>query len=123
MTDLVTLDEAKLHCRLDHDLDDDVMAIYISAASAAVLQYIGDTQYWFLDTGGDEIDLVDTTADVAGARAKQVCRQATLLLVADFFSNREAKADDPFFASTRGYGYFNRAVVALLYPLRNPTIA
>jgi hypothetical protein len=122
MTDLVTLDEAKLHCRLDHDLDDDVMAIYISAASSAVLQYIGDTQYLFLDTGGDEIDLADTTADVAAARAKQICRQATLLLVGEFFRNREPNASDVV-DSRFGYGYLPRAAVALLYPLRDPTIS
>jgi hypothetical protein len=122
MTDLVTLDEAKLHCRLDHDFDDDAMAIYISAASSAVLEYIGDRQYWFLDTGGDELDLEDTTADVAGARAKQVCRQATLLLIDDFYRNKSPTPSDVV-DSRFGYGYLPRAIVALLYPLRDPTIS
>ena len=44
---------------------------------------------------------------------------ATLLLVGDFYANREPKASDPVDAQY-GYGYLPRAVVALLYPLRMP---
>jgi hypothetical protein len=122
VTLLVTLDEAKSHLRVDHGLDDDDITIKIEAASAAVLEYIGDTQYLFLDTGGDDLDLADTSADQAGLRARHRAKQATLLLVGDWYRNREPTASDvidPRF----GFGHLPRAVVALLYGLRDPTIA
>lgn len=126
MTYLVTLAEAKAHLRVDHDLDDSDIELKIVAASAAVLQYIGDTQYLFLDTGGEFLELTDTSTgtweDVAGSRAMQTARQATLLLVGDWFRNREPTPADVVDARF-GYGYLPRAVVALLYPLRDPTIA
>jgi len=122
MTLLVTLDEAKSHLRVDHGFDDDDITLKIEAASAAVLEYIGDTQYLFLDTGGDDLDLEDTTADQVGLRARHRARQATLLLIGDWFANREPTASDtvdPRF----GYGYLPRSVIALLYTMRDPTIA
>jgi hypothetical protein len=121
---LISLVQAKAHLRVDHDLDDDDITLKIEAASAAVLAYIGDTQYLFLDTGGEpiEFDTSDTSTqpEQAALRALHTCRQATMLLLGDWFSNREPKPSDVVHA---GYGYLPRAVVALLYPLRDPTIA
>jgi hypothetical protein len=122
MTMLVTLDEAKLHLRVDQDDDDDDITLKIEAASAAVLAYIQDSQYLFLDTGGDELDLYDTSTDQAAHRAKHLCRQATLLMVGEFYRNREPTATDVV-PERFGYGYLPRAVVALLTPLRVPTLA
>lgn len=122
MTMLVTLDQAKLHLRVDQDDEDEDITLKIEAASAAVLDYIGDSQYLFLDTGGDELDLYDTSTDQAAHRAKHLCRQATLIMVGEFFRSREPTATDVVPAQF-GYGYLPRAVVALLTPLRRPTIA
>ena len=122
MTQLVTLDQAKLHLRVDQDAEDDDITLKIEAASAAILDYIGDAQYLFLDTGGDELDLEDTSTDQAAHRAKHLCRQATLLVLGDFYRSREPTATDPVPAQF-GYGYLPRAVVALLTSLRTPTIA
>ena len=122
MTMLVTLDEAKLHLRVDHDAEDEDITIKIEAASAAVLAYIEDSQYLFLDTGGDELDLYDTSTDQAAHRARHLCRQATLLMVGEFYRNREPAATDVV-PERFGYGYLPRAVVALLTPLRTPTLA
>lgn len=36
MTDLVTIEEAKAHCRIDDDSEDALLVSYIGAASAAV---------------------------------------------------------------------------------------
>jgi hypothetical protein len=119
---LVSLDEAKDHCEVDIDAHDSKLTIYIEAASAAVLAHIGDSQYLFLDTGGDEIELDDTSTDQAAHRAKHLCRQATLMMVGDFFRNREPTATDVV-PERFGYGYLPRAVVALLTSLRVPTIA
>jgi len=122
MTQLVTLDEAKAHLRVDHDEDDADIEIKIEAASAAILNHIGDAQYLFLDTGGDELDLEDTSTDQAAHRARHLCRQATLLMVGEFYRNREPAATDVV-PERFGYGYLPRAVVALLASLRTPTIA
>lgn len=122
MTQLVTLDEAKAHLRVDHDEDDADIEIKIEAASAAILNHIGDSQYLFLDTGGDELDLEDTSTDQAAHRARHLCRQATLLMVGEFYRNREPAATDVV-PERFGYGYLPRAVVALLASLRTPTIA
>ena len=122
MTMLVTLDEAKLHLRVDHDADDDDITLKIQAASASILGYIEDSQYLFLDTGGDELELDDTSTDQAAHRAKHLCRQATLLMVGEFYRNREPTATDVV-PERFGYGYLPRAVVALLTSLRVPTIA
>lgn len=119
MTLLVSLDEAKAHLYVDHDADDDLITLYIHAASGAVLNYIGDVQYDFVDTGGN---LVSDTNDPNDGVVPNVVRQATLLMVGDFYSNREPKSSDPVHENY-GYGYLPRAVVALLYPLRDPTIA
>lgn len=122
MTLLVTVDEAKDHLRVDHALDDDDIELKIEAASAAVLDYIGDSQYMFLDTGGDLLDLEDTSPDQAGLRALARVRQATFLLLTDWYTNRAPTATDvvdPKF----GFGFLPRAVVALLHSLRTPTIA
>ena len=120
MTRLVTLDEAKMHLRVDQDTEDDDIDLKLEAASAAVLAYVGDSQYLFLDTGGDELDLEDT--DQAGLRARHLCRQATLLVLGEFYRNREPAATDVM-PDRFGYGYLPRSVVALLTPLRTPTIA
>lgn len=122
MTMLVTLDEAKDHCEVDTDAHDSKLTIYIEAASAAVLAHVEDSQYLFLDSGGDELDLDDTSTDQAAHRARHLCRQATLMLVEEFFRNRSPAATDPVPAEF-GYGYLPRAVVALLLPLRTPSIA
>ena len=119
MTLLVSLDEAKLHLNMDHDADDELITLYIHAVSGAVINYLGDVSFDFVDTGGN---LVSDTNDASDGPIPNVVRQATLLLVGDFYRNREptpADAVDPKF----GYGYLPRAVVALLYPLRDPTIA
>lgn len=122
MTMLVTLDEAKLHLRVDNDAEDDDITLKIEAASAAVLAYVEDSQYLFLDTGGDELDLFDTSTDQAAHRAKHLCRQATLMMLGEFYRSREPAATDVM-PDRFGYGYLPRAVVALLTPLRTPTIA
>ena len=122
MTRLVTLDEAKSHLNVTHEDQDALIEAYIEAASAAVLGHIGDSQYLFLDTSGDAIDLEDTSADQDGLRALAISKVATLLMVGEFFRNREPAATDVV-PDRFGYLYMPRAVVAILAPLRTPTIA
>lgn len=108
--ELVNLDQAKAHLRVDHDEDDDDIQQKIEAASAAVVTYLKSGADSFVDTSGEVI--ADVPQDV---------QFATLLLVGHFYKNREAQADDP--VPVFGYGYLPRGVMALLYPYRIPTLA
>lgn len=102
---IVTLQEARDHLRSDTDADDADLTIKIMAASAAVLTYL---------KVADESSIPAAATDVA--------KQATLLLVGEFYARREGEqmgAPGPEF----GYGYLPRPVVALLYPHRDPSIA
>lgn len=39
--DLITLDEVKLHCRIDFDIEDPLLQLYIEAALEACQKHIG----------------------------------------------------------------------------------
>lgn len=113
MTLLISLDAAKAHLNMDHDADDDLIETYISAASEAVIDYIGDASLTFVDsTGILTVDEEDVPARV---------QQAVKILVTYFYTNR---AGDPaqHIDQKFGYGYLPLAVTALLYPLRIPPV-
>ena len=102
---IVTLAQARGQLQSTHSADDDTLTLMINAASQAVLTYLRLADK-------DEIPEAGTFAS----------QQATLILVAEFYKNREAEQDGevpPEF----GYGYLPRPVVALLYPHRDPAIA
>lgn len=114
---LVSLEQAKAHLRMDHDFDDSDITLKIEGASAAVLDYLKDYADSFLDSNGEVIEDSNGNPDVP----YQV-KAATLLMLGDLYANREPIPTDPVDAQY-GYGYLPRAVIALLYPLREPTIA
>lgn len=66
---MVTLDEAKLHCRVDHTHEDDIFATYISASSE-----------WLAKIG------IDVSINPIPAPVRQAC----LLIIGHFYNNREA---------------------------------
>lgn len=76
MAALLTLDEAKLHCRIDHDDEDSLLSSMIAAAAASV---------------GDFINAPEALDDTAPAPVKA----AALLLVGDLYANREALVERP----------------------------
>ena len=77
MAALLTLDEAKLHCRIDHNDEDALLGALIATATAAVADYMNVTS-------------VDSTAAAP-------VKSAALLLVGDLYANREAQGDRQFY--------------------------
>ena len=45
MAALLTLDEAKLHCRIDHNDEDALLGALIATATTAVADYLNGTTY------------------------------------------------------------------------------
>lgn len=117
MTMLVSLAAAKKQVRVDHDEEDGHIELLTLAASAAVLDYLKDGAT-FLDSDG----AVEQDSNGEPQGVPYQVQAATLLMLGDLYMNREPvggdKVDGQF-----GYGYLPRAVVALLYPLRDPALA
>ena len=90
MAALLTLDEAKLHCRIDHNDEDALLGALIATATAAVADYMNVTS-------------VDSTAAAP-------VKSAALLLVGTLYEHRESQGDRQL--------YKNPAFEALLNPYR-----
>jgi hypothetical protein len=101
MPELVDLDQVKARLQYDHDADDDDLQALLEAASEMVLSYLKlDSDYY----DGE---------DVPGA-----VQTAVIMLVGILKrdpSMREANTWQP--------GYLPAPVTAILYPLRDPTLA
>lgn len=74
MAALLTLAEAKLHCRIDHDDEDTLLTALIATATAATGDYLNATT------------ALDSTAAAP-------IKSAALLMVADLYENREAQTE------------------------------
>ena len=90
MAALLTLDEAKLHCRIDHNDEDSLLGALIATATTAVADYLNVTT-------------VDSTAAAP-------VKSAALLLVGTLYEQRESQGDRPYNK--------NPAFEALLNPYR-----
>lgn len=102
---LVTLQQARDHLQATHQTDDADLTLKIEAASSAVVTYL---------------KVADETAIPAAAQV--VAQQATLLLLGEFYINREGEQGGAI-SDSFGYGYLPRPVVALLYPHRDPAFS
>jgi phosphate uptake regulator len=117
MTMLITLDQGKAHLRVTHDAEDTDIEAQIHAASALVINYLKDAADTFLDSSGE---VVTDSSDLPVVPYE--VQAAVKLMLGDLYKNREPKPDDVV-DGQYGYGYLPRAVVALLYNLRDPTLA
>ncbi len=90
MAALLTLDEAKLHCRIDTNDEDSLLGALIATATTAVADYMNVTS-------------VDDTAPAP-------VKSAALLLVGTLYEHRESQGDRQL--------YKNPAFEALLNPYR-----
>lgn len=109
MVSLVTLEEASDHLRRDSGDDDGDLALKIEAASDAVLDYL-------------QVDGLDWLDSDGYCHAPARVKQATLLLLGEFYRNRDGEQSGAVDAQY-GYGYLPRPVVALLYSLRSPVMS
>ncbi|GGZ83256.1 hypothetical protein GCM10007161_13420 [Ignatzschineria indica] len=95
---LVTLEEAKHQCYVDHEFDDELINLYIKTASAAVARYLKRD---------------DLSAENAPIEAKY----ATLAYVGKMYKDRDNDEDRDY-----AHGMLPNFVTAILYPLREPTV-
>lgn len=108
MVALVTLERARSHLRLTHITEDDEVAEKIEEASDIVVAYLKDRANQFLDTSGEVVpELVPPRV-----------RAAVLYMLGVLWKDRD-NANPP---SWDPYS-LPRPVVALLHPMRTPTIA
>lgn len=114
---LVTLQEASDHLRRDTTDDNADLELKIRAASAAVLRYLKDASPYERDSNGDVV--VDSNGD---PEVLFEVRAAVLLMLGELYKNREGEQGGEI-PTQWGYGYLPRPVVALLYPLRHPSMA
>lgn len=121
----VTLARAKQHLNMDHDEDDNLIEVYVQAASGAVKNYLKSASPYeverdsnddpILDSSGDPMYVVDSAGDKLVSYPVQA---AVLLMVGFLYKDRDENAN-------RAYemGYLPKPVTALLYPLRDPALA
>lgn len=120
----VTLARAKQHLNMDHDQDDNLIEVYVQAASGAVKNYLKSASPYeverdsnddiIVDSSGDPIYVVDSNGDKEVSYPVQA---ATLLMVGFLYKDRDENPDDAF-----ARGYLPKPVTALLYPLRDPAL-
>jgi uncharacterized phage protein (predicted DNA packaging) len=72
---MLTIEETKLHLRVDHDHEDTLITALMSAATAATADYLG-------------LPLDQMTSTVPSP-----IKAATLLLIGDLFENRTAQVE------------------------------
>lgn len=120
----VTLERAKQHLNMDHDLDDVLITAYIGAASEAVKNYLKSASPYeverdsnddpILDSSGDPTYVVDSNDDKVVRYAVQA---ATLLQLGFLYKDRDENAGGAY-----DMGYLPKPVTALLYALRDPAL-
>lgn len=117
---LVTLQQAREHLRSDTAADDADLTMKIEAATAGVLDYVGELVP--RDSQGDPF--VDSQGDLLGVPERALTRMklATLVAVAYFYRERDGSQEHAV-PTQWGYGYaLPQGATALLYSLRKPTV-
>lgn len=103
---LVTLEQAKQHLQMDHDLDDALISSKIEQASEIVVDYLklpGPPSEWNSDSA----------AESPGLGVPPLIQSAVLLAVGELYKNREASAAQVLSAG----------VTSLLHRQRDPSMA
>lgn len=123
---LVTLEEAKANMFVTFDNQDDDIRLKIRAASGAILNYLKNRTKLYqveytsdgepeLDSNGKPVYVTDSN----GARlVRDEIKQATLILVGIMFRDRDGSE-----AKNWEHGYLPFPVTALIWQLRDPSLA
>jgi hypothetical protein len=110
---LVSVARVREALRIDTTESDTLLAVYISAASRAIVRYLkgqaGDLLTIDSPPNSPPDDLDGVPEDV---------QMATIILVGEFYKNPDGDPDREW-----EQGYLPRPVTALLYPLRDPALA
>lgn len=133
--DLVSLDQARQHLRLDSDsaggADDSWLATFIPAVSEAVRLWLKDDWRQFewtydsngdliLDSNGDPIPQTDSNGDEI---VRAVVKAAVLIELSSLYRYREGEGDNAV-PPDAGHGYvLNKTSTALLAGLRKTTVS
>jgi hypothetical protein len=131
-TDLVTVDEARDHLRLDFDgsasPDDGWLAVFIPAISEAVSSWLKVESRLYmpeLDSAGEPI--YDSGGDPVPAEpltVRPLVKAAVLLELGNVYRFREGEGKDNVVPDAAGWGYvLNKTSTALLAGLRRSTVA
>ena len=128
MADLVTIEAARNHLRLDTGTADDAwLEIFIPAISEAVLNWLKDEWRAYVpevDSGGVVEDSNGDPIPAIPLTARPSVQAAVLLELGNVYRYREGEGKDNVVTPDAGWGYvLNKASTALLAPLRKPTIA
>lgn len=121
----VTVARAKQHLNMDHDEDDNLIEVYVQAASGAVKNYLKSASPYEIERDSNDDPILDSSSDPvyvedsAGDKLVSYPVQAAVLLMVGFlYKDRDENPDQAFQA-----GYLPKPVTALLYPLRKPALA
>ncbi|WP_142590524.1 head-tail connector protein [Serratia marcescens] len=107
MIELVTLEEAKLHLRIDDDYGDEDLTLKIKGGSAAILAYVQGSRQLIVDDAGKAIE---------GEPLFRV-KTALLVLLGILDRNRGGEEEEKL-----KQGELPFSVSMLIYDLRRPSI-
>lgn len=112
MVMLVSLQQAKMRLRIDQDIEDADLTLMIQGASAAVLNYLKETPD-YIDSFGEPA--VDSNGDPVDVPAEVM--NAVLMLTGILSRDRDGQESEKW-----ELGMLPRAVVSLIYTLRDPAL-
>lgn len=130
-TDLVTLQEAYEHLRLDYDSngssDDAWLTVFIAAISEAVSAWLKvDSRLYVPEVDSSGEPLLDSAGDPIPAYplvVRPVVKAAVLIELGSVYRFREGEGVDNVVPDAAGWGYvLNKTSTALLTPLRKSTV-
>ena len=92
---MITLEQVKFQCRIDHDDEDALLAGYIAAARDHVQMHLDRTIYELAVPSDDECGVIDNAS----------FDQATLMIVAHWYAHRESVSDSSMTEVPMGVNY------------------
>ena len=104
VSSIVSLCQVKQALRIDHEDDDATLVLYINAATNAVVAYLKDPDLLSVDSPPDAID-------------ERVI--ASIIMLVGYWYRAPDNNNDGAFER----GYLPMPITAMLYPMRDPTLA